>query len=65
MIWNNREVVQVTHTYIFKQHFRFHCGRHCLSSLLAGTVDLSAVWNARDRSFWDVALRRSDGEIRH
>ena len=33
--WNNREVVKVTRSYIFKWRFRCRCRRRCLSSLIS------------------------------
>ena len=36
--WNNREVVEVTRSYIFKWRFRCRCRRRCLSSLLIGSL---------------------------
>ena len=41
--WNNREVVEVTRSYIFKRRFRCRCRRRCFNSPFTGSLRLELL----------------------
>ena len=41
--WNNREIVEVRRSYIFKWRFRCRCRRRCLSSLISSRREFHSL----------------------